>query len=44
MVQIPAKTYPDKPALVFEGRQITFWELRQQILRFANALAALGIQ
>lgn len=44
IVQIPAKTHPDKPALLFEGREITFWELRVQILRFANALTALEIQ
>ncbi len=44
ILQIPAKTFPDKTAIVFEGREITFWELRLQMLRFANALAALGIQ
>jgi long-chain acyl-CoA synthetase len=44
IVQIPAKTYPDKPALVFEGKEITFWELRTQILRFANALTGLDIK
>jgi long-chain acyl-CoA synthetase len=44
IVQIPAKTHPDKPAIFFEGREITFWELRVQILRFANALMALEIQ
>ena len=43
LVQISANTYPDKPAIIFEGREITFWELRQEILRFANALAQLGI-
>ena len=44
IVQIPAKTYPDKLALVFEGKEITFWELRTQILRFANALTGLDIK
>ncbi|MDY0096446.1 MAG: AMP-binding protein [Candidatus Vecturithrix sp.] len=44
IIQIPAKTYPDKPALVFEGKEITFWELRLQILRFANALAPFEIK
>ncbi len=43
LIQIPANTYPDKPALIFEGREINYWELRQQTLRFANALSRLGI-
>jgi len=42
--QIPANAYPDKPALNFYGTEMTFWELRQQVLRMANALGALGVQ
>jgi long-chain acyl-CoA synthetase len=44
LVELPANTFPDKTALNFFGTEITFWELRTQILRFANALGALGIQ
>ena len=44
LLQIPANAYPDKAAVHFLGREITFWELRQQVLRMANALEALGVQ
>ena len=44
LIQIPANAYPDKAALTFCGTEMTFWELRQQILRMANALGALGVQ
>ena len=44
LIQIPANAYPDKAALSFQGREITFWELRLLVMRFANALGALGVQ
>ncbi|MFZ5632797.1 MAG: long-chain-fatty-acid--CoA ligase [Bacillota bacterium] len=44
LVQLPAGAYPDKPALYFYGSEITFWELRSQILRMANVLGGLGVQ
>ena len=44
LIQIPANAYPDKAALNFYGTEMTFWELRQQILCMANALGALGVQ
>jgi long-chain acyl-CoA synthetase len=44
LLGIPANAYPDKAALNFFGAEMTFWELRLQVLRFANALGALGIQ
>ena len=44
ILQIPANAYPDKPALSFYGTEMTFWEVRQQVLRMANALGALGVQ
>jgi long-chain acyl-CoA synthetase len=44
LIQIPANAYPDKAALNFFGTEMTFWELRQQVLRMANALGALGIK
>ena len=44
LLGIPANAYPDKAALTYFGTEVTFWELRLQVLRFANALGALGIQ
>jgi long-chain acyl-CoA synthetase len=44
MLQISAGTNPDKAALNFYGTEMTFWELRQQALRMANALGAIGVQ
>ncbi len=43
LLQLPANAFPDKPALDFFGTQMTFWELRQNVLRMANALGALGV-
>jgi long-chain acyl-CoA synthetase len=42
--QIAAGTHPDKPALNFYGTEMTFWELRETMLRFTNALGKLGIK
>ncbi len=44
LLQIPTGSYPDKPALNFYGSEITFWELRLQVLRMANALGRLGVK
>jgi len=44
LIQIPANAYPDKAALNFYGTEITFWELRQLVLRFAQALGTIGVQ
>jgi len=44
LFQIPASAHPDKPALNFFGTETTFWELREQVLRMANALGGLGVQ
>ncbi|MCK4795030.1 MAG: long-chain fatty acid--CoA ligase [Desulfobacteraceae bacterium] len=44
LMQGAVKAYPDKPALNFFGTETTFWQLREQILRMANALGALGVQ
>ena len=43
-IQIPANAYPDKAALNFYGTEITFWEQRALVRRFANALGSLGVQ
>ncbi|MBN1656154.1 MAG: long-chain fatty acid--CoA ligase [Deltaproteobacteria bacterium] len=40
----PVSTYPDKAAINFFGSTITYWQLKQQVLRFANALAELGVE
>jgi len=44
LLDLPAGAYPDKAALIFFGSEMTFYELRQESRRFANALAGLGIQ
>ncbi len=44
LLDLPAGAYPDKAALIFFGSEMTFYELRQESRRFANALASLGIQ
>jgi long-chain acyl-CoA synthetase len=44
LIQLPANAYPDKAALSFYGTEITFWELRALVMRFANALGSLGVQ
>jgi long-chain acyl-CoA synthetase len=43
LLQLPANAFPDKPALDFFGTEMTFWELRNKVLRMANAMGALGI-
>lgn len=35
--------FPQKPALIFEGRTYSFRELNQQVNRLANALGAAGL-
>ena len=44
LLQIPCNAYPDKDAVHFLDRKITFWELRQQVLRMANALTGMGVR
>ncbi|MBI5894777.1 MAG: AMP-binding protein, partial [Desulfobacterales bacterium] len=41
---LAAKSFPKKTALSYFGSEITFWELRCLVMRFANALGALGIK
>ena len=43
LLQLPANAFPNKPALDFFGTEMTFYELRQNVLRMANALGALGV-
>lgn len=44
LVNIAANTMPDKPALNLYGTQMTFWQVRQQVMRMANAMAELGVR
>ena len=43
-LNIPAGNFPNKPATNFFGTEITFWDLRQQVLRMANALGEMGVK
>jgi long-chain acyl-CoA synthetase len=43
LLQLPANAFPDKAALNFFGTEMTYWELRNNALRMANALGALGV-
>jgi long-chain acyl-CoA synthetase len=38
-----ARQFPDRPALLFEGRTITYRQLADQAWRFAGALARMGV-
>jgi len=44
LLQIPTSTFPDKAALSFYGSETSFYTLRIQILRLANALGELGVK
>jgi len=44
ILNIPASNFPDKAATIFFGTEITFYELRNQVLRLANALGTLGVK
>lgn len=42
--QLAAGTFPDKPVTNFYGTELTFWQLREQARRMANALGKLGVR
>ncbi|MBS3809345.1 MAG: long-chain fatty acid--CoA ligase [Desulfobacterales bacterium] len=44
LVHIAASNTPNKPALNLYGTEISFFLLRRQIVRMANALAGLGVK
>jgi len=44
LLRVPANAYPDKAATNFFGSEISFWDLRKQVLRMANALARIGVR
>lgn len=43
-LNMSAGSFPDKPATNFYGTEITFWDLKQQVLRMANALGEMGVK
>lgn len=43
ILRLTAAEIPDRPATAFLGAHLTFFELKQQVDRFATALARLGI-
>jgi long-chain acyl-CoA synthetase len=44
LLSASAGTYPTRPALDFYGRRVTYQELDRAAIRFANALAGLGVR
>ena len=44
ILRISANAHPNKPATICNGKSLTFWELRQLVLRMANALKKLGVE
>ena len=44
MLNIPVNNFPDKAATNFFGTEITFYELKKQVVRMANALDTLGVK
>lgn len=43
-MEASAKRFPERPALIFMGKTMSFRELRDQSLRLATALADLGVK
>jgi len=43
LFHLTAATFPDKAALNMGGSELTFWQLREQMLRLANALGKMGV-
>ena len=44
LVNIAASTFPNKAAFSIYGSEMTFWQVRQEVMRMAHALAKLGIK
>lgn len=42
--QMTASAHPNQICTSFYGTELTFWQIREQVLRLANALAARGIK
>ncbi len=44
MIRRSAYHYPDKPAVIFQGKTLTYSQLEDECNRVANALIALGVK
>ena len=44
LVNIAASIFPNKVAFNIYGSELTFWQVREQVLRMANALIKIGIK
>ena len=44
LLDIPANAFPDKAAYNFYGSEMSFWDLRTQTVKMANALIKIGIK
>lgn len=44
MIRRSAYHYPDKPAVIFQGKTLTYSQLEDECNRVANALTALGVK
>ncbi len=44
LLGIPANAFPDKPAISYFGKDITFWELRKKVLAMSNILEEMGVK
>ncbi len=44
LLGISVNAFPDKPATSFFGTELTFWELRNQIMRMTRAFGEAGIR
>ncbi|MCB2071797.1 MAG: AMP-binding protein, partial [Ottowia sp.] len=42
-LEVSAQRYPDKPAIVYFGRVLSYAQLRQQVDRLASFLQSLGV-
>lgn len=44
LLDIPVNLFPDKPFINYYGTSITFYQLREEALKMANALERLGVK
>ncbi|MBU1195703.1 MAG: long-chain fatty acid--CoA ligase [Proteobacteria bacterium] len=44
LVGIPANAFPDKAAISYFGKEITFWELRGKVIAMATVLDQMGVK
>jgi long-chain acyl-CoA synthetase len=44
LFQLPVGAFPDKACINFYGTELTFWQIREQMLRMTNALGRLGVK